>query len=106
MLTTADVDLPSILFDDLRGYPQAQSCAGLAFGGDEGFEDLRQQIGRDSRAAVGDGETHAIGAMSGLRSRDPYAQMAATPHRVNRVSDYVGDHLAELAGAREDGGRR
>src|ERR1700751_932772 len=97
-LAAADVDGPAIFFDRLGGHPQAESCAGFALGGDEGLEDLRQQIGRDSRAAVGDGETHAIGAMAGLRFGDPYAQLAAAPHRVNRVPDDVGDHLAELAG--------
>src|ERR1700761_5391416 len=82
-LAAADVDGPAIFFDDLGGHPQAESRPGFALGGDEGLEDLRQQIGGESGAAIGDGETHAIGAMLDLRSRDAYAQTSAAPHRVN-----------------------
>jgi len=55
----AHSDLPAILFDDFRCNPEAQAGSSFTLGSDKGFEYRRQDIGRNTRSIIGDGEPYA-----------------------------------------------
>jgi hypothetical protein len=57
-----------------------------------------QVIGRDAEAAIGDGETHGVGASAFFCPPNPDAQATAMPHRMDRVAANAGDDLAGSLG--------
>ena len=93
----AHSDPPAILFDDFRCNPEAQAGSGFTLGRDEGFEYRRQDIRRDTRSVIGDGDPDAAaGALPLLSIRDPNPQAAALAHSIRSVPNDVGKDLAEL----------
>jgi hypothetical protein len=101
----AHSDLPAILFDDFRCNPEAQAGSSFTLGSDKGFEYRRQNLGRDTRSIIGNGEPDAAaGALQLLPIRDPNPQASTLAHSVRSVPDNVGKDLAKLPGGRKHRG--
>ena len=93
----AHSELPAILFDDFRCDPEAETGSSFTLGSDKGFEYRRQNIGRDTRSTIGNGEPDApAGALPLLSIRDSDPQASTLAHGVRGVPDNVGKDLAEL----------
>ena len=81
-----------LLHDSLNGVEAEAEAFSNSFGSEEGFEDVRLYIGRDSGAVVGDLNHNAIVLAIGADSK-----LAFPAHRANGVVDDVGPNLIEFA---------
>ena len=88
--------------DDAPGDVQAQPGA-LAdrFGGEEGFEDPRDVLGRDARAGVADLDLGGVVVPAGADG-----ERARPVHRLDRVVDQVRPDLVELRAVHRHVGQR
>src|SRR5437867_1187874 len=86
-----DADLPAVLAHDAVGDGEAEARAAAGgLGGEEGIEDLREVIGRDTHAVVADLDAHGrVFAFSCER------QLAAVGHGVAGVHDEVHENLLQ-----------
>ena len=76
------------LYDSLDRVEAEAGAFAYSFGGEEGFKDVRLDVGGYSRPVVGDGDDNA--AVVGISSD---TKLAASVHGVNRVVDDVRPNL-------------
>jgi len=84
--------------DDLTAHPEAEACAVVSLGAEEGFEHTLLGVGVDTLAGVGDGKEHSFAAgrpVSSFAASDEEA--ASGGHGVDRVGDEVAEDLADIA---------
>ena len=62
-----------------------------SLGGEKGFIDVRQNIGRDSRSVVSNLDEHAVEF-----TRGPHPQLTLPLHGLDGVGNQVGPNLIEL----------
>ncbi len=105
VFAAADGEAATVAVDDVLGDPEAKAGAGQLAGGEEGVEDLLDDLGRHAVAGVGEDETDAApagGGVGGVVGAETDA--AAGSHGVDGVCDEVAEDLADFALEAVEGG--
>ena len=90
--------------DQVLGDPQTQAGAGVALGSEEGFEDPIYGGWGHSVAGIGDGYAQAgLIVVRVATIAQPDSQAGSVRCGVDRVPDDVGDGLANVTGAANQG---
>ncbi len=89
---------------DFRAHPKPQAGALIAFGADKRFEKFPLDFRLNPGPGIGDGQTNTTTRTIAvfLSVGDADLEPAATRHGIGCISHQVQDHLAEIAGAREN----
>jgi hypothetical protein len=100
----ADADAATVFVDEFAGDPEAESGAGVFFGGEEGFEDAGEMLACYALAVVGYGDANAgAGGVSGVGGlSDIDADDGVFGTGIEAVGEEVGEDLAKLSGCAQD----
>jgi hypothetical protein len=94
-----EVDPTAVLLDDPVARRQTETHPLLALGGEEGLEQVRPGVRRDSRAVVG-----YLEPRPSVRGAGADAHGAGLVDRLESVGDQVQDHLVDLSAPQEQRG--
>ncbi len=92
-------DATAVFIDEVFGDPEADACADVFFGGEEGIEDARQVFRRDAEAIVADGD----GGGFVVANDFDFDDAAGSRKCIAGVGDDVGEDLAEIVGGQGKG---
>jgi len=96
----ADAQAAAMLLDELAGDPQAKTCAGIFFRGEEWFEDAFEMLGGNAETGIRDGDANAGARQVARVGRGACldADGGSAGGGVEAVRKQVGENLTKLSG--------